>query len=199
MFTGLIEDVGRVCERSDRRDGARFVFQTRLPLRELRPGASIAVNGTCLTVVAAARGRFAVDASPETLRRTNLGDARPGDLVNLERPLRVGDRLGGHFVTAHVDGVGKIVQVRRAGDFFLFRFEVPAELAGLLVPKGAIAVDGISLTVNRCRGARFSATIVPFTWAHTNLQRRRVGDRVNIEADIIGKYVKQLLRPKRTR
>ena len=199
MFTGLIEDVGRVRSWERRKDSGRLTLETDLAVRGMALGSSVAVNGACLTVVSKARGCFAVDVSPETLRRTNLQQVKPGDLVNLERPLRLGERLGGHLVTAHVDGIGKVISVRRTGQFFSFQFKVPVSLACFLVPKGSVAIDGISLTVNACRGGQFSVMIIPFTFQHTNLHRRKLGDKVNIETDIIGKYVKRLLAPRRIR
>ncbi|MGH7848473.1 MAG: riboflavin synthase [Candidatus Binatia bacterium] len=199
MFTGLIEDVGRVRSWEKRKDSGRLALETRLALKNMALGSSVAVNGACLTVVSKARGCFAVDVSPETLRRTNLQQVKRGGLVNLERPLRLGERLGGHLVTAHVDGLGKLVSVRRAGQFLSLQFKVPVSLARLIVPKGSVAVDGISLTVNECRDERFSVMIIPFTFQHTNLHRRKLGDKVNIETDIIGKYVNQLLAPRRIR
>jgi riboflavin synthase len=199
MFTGLIEDVGRVHGWDKGKGAARLALETRLALKPMALGSSIAVNGACLTVMSKGRGRFAVEVSPETLLRTNLQEAKPGDLVNLERPLRLGERLGGHLVTAHVDGMAKLVSIQRAGEFLSLQFKVPVVLARLIVPKGSVAVDGISLTVNECRAGRFSAMIIPFTFQHTNLHRRKLGDRVNIETDIIGKYVAKLLTPERIR
>jgi riboflavin synthase len=196
MFTGLIEDVGRVASWQLRKASGRMTIETKLASRGMPLGCSIAVNGACLTVVSKARGSFAADVSPETLRRTNLGALNPGDRVNLELPLRLGERLGGHLVTGHVDGVACVVAIRPAGDFTMFRFDAPASLIPLLVPKGSVAVDGISLTVNECRGKQFSVMIIPFTLKHTNLHSRRLGDKVNLEVDIIGKYVKQLLVPR---
>jgi len=196
MFTGLIENVGRVSRWEKRKAAGRLFLETELSTREMALGSSIAVNGACLTVIAKTRGRFAVDVSPETLRRTNLQDARPEDWVNLEQPLRLGERLGGHLVTGHVDGVGKVVSIRAAGEFTLFKFRAPQALLRLLVPKGSVAVDGISLTVNQCARRDFFVMIIPFTLEHTNLHRRRIGDRVNLEVDIIGKYVKQILTPR---
>lgn len=189
MFTGLIEDVGRVHRWTGGAGAGELVFETALPVREIAPGASISVNGCCLTVVRKAGRRLTVDVSPETLQRTNLADLRPGDGVNLERSLRVGDRLGGHWVTGHVDAVGQVARIDESGDFTFFRFRAPAAVGRLLVPKGSVSVDGVSLTVNECTQRSFSVAIIPFTLAHTNLQSRNVGGRVNLEADIIGKYV----------
>jgi riboflavin synthase len=194
MFTGLIEEVGEVHLWKARKGAGKLTVKTRLPLREMSSGSSIAVNGVCLTIVDKAKNRFTVDVSPETLKKTNLKMVRPGDLVNLERPLQVGDRLGGHFVTGHVDGIGAVQEIKKKGDFIFFVFRVPAALDSLLVPKGSVAVDGISLTVNECKKRRFSVAIIPFTLENTNLRRRGVGDRVNIETDIIGKYIQQLIR-----
>jgi riboflavin synthase len=194
MFTGLIEDVGEVHLWKMRRSSGTLTIKTRLPLRKMSIGSSIAVNGACLTIVDKSKNRFTVDVSPETLKRTNLKMARSGDLLNLERPLRVGDRLGGHFVTGHVDGIGVVQEIMKKGDFTFFVFRVPPSLDPLLVPKGSIAVDGISLTVNECKKQRFSVAIIPFTLEHTNLRRYGVGDKVNLETDIIGKYIQQLIR-----
>ena len=198
MFTGLIEDVGRVLRWRAGVDGGELTFETALPGREISLGDSMAVNGCCLTVVKKTGRRLTVDVSPETLKRTNLEDVREGDRINLERPLQVNDRLGGHMVTGHVDAVGQITRVEPSGDFTSFRFRAPAAVGRLLVPKGSVAVDGISLTVNECTSRSFSVAIIPFTLAHTNLQSRSVGDKVNLEADIIGKYVLQFVKAYRT-
>jgi riboflavin synthase len=193
MFTGLIEDVGRV-ERLQLVDrSAILTVKPHLPLRTLGLGASIAVNGACLTVVKRTQAAFAVDVSPETLRRTNLERLRAGSLVNLERSMRWQDRLGGHLVTGHVDGVGVVDSITKKGEFTFFTFTLPARLGALLVAKGSVAVDGISLTVNACAARRFSVAIIPFTLEHTNLRARRVGDKVNVETDLIGKYVHKFM------
>lgn len=193
MFTGIIEDVGKVYRWQKAKGSCSLALATHLPLDEMGLGSSIAVNGTCLTIVDKTEQRFTVDVSPETLERTGLRKLRRGDPVNLERPLRLSDRLGGHLVTGHVDGVGTTREIKRLGKFIFFSFEVPQSIAALLVPKGSVAVDGISLTVNDCGKKRFSVAIIPYTLRHTNLLGRRVGDKVNIETDIIGKYVERLL------
>jgi riboflavin synthase len=193
MFTGLIEDVGKIESLSIGNRAAVLKVQTALPLRAMELGASIAVNGACLTVVKKASRTFTVDVSPETLKRTSLEALRAGSLVNLERPMRMQDRLGGHLVTGHVDGIATVAAIKNAGEFTCFTFRVAPTLGCLLVSKGSVAVDGISLTVNDCSERRFSVAIIPFTLQHTNLRARRVGDKVNIETDLIGKYVHSFL------
>jgi riboflavin synthase len=168
--------------------------QTRLSVRAMELGASIAVNGTCLTVVKKGKGKFTVDMSPETLKRTSLKDLRPGSFVNLERPMRLNDRLGGHLITGHVDGVATLASIEKKGEFTFFKFRLLRRLGVILVSKGSVAVDGISLTVNECGAGQFSVAIIPFTLRHTNLRARRVGDKVNIETDLIGKYVHNLMK-----
>jgi riboflavin synthase len=197
MFTGLIEDVGSVERLQLNRPSAVLAIKTKLPLRTLGRGASIAVNGACLTVVEKTKRALIFDLSPETLKRTNLQMLRAGSLVNLERSMRWQDRLGGHLVTAHIDGVAIVQSIKQEGEFTFFTFGLPARLGSLLVAKGSVAVDGISLTVNQCAARRFSVAIVPFTLQHTNLRARRVGDKVNIETDLIGKYVYKFMNLRR--
>ncbi len=194
MFTGIIQDVGRLASRAAAAGGQRLRLSTGLDTATFEAGESVAVNGVCLTVDGYGPGWFEADAAPETLDRTGLGTLAVGDPVNLERALRPVDRLGGHFVLGHVDGVGRLVDVRPEGAFRVYGFEVPRDVARYLVPKGSVAVDGISLTVARVEGVRFSVAVIPHTLAGTNLPARRPGDRVNIEADILGKYVERLLR-----
>ncbi|MBM4263599.1 MAG: riboflavin synthase [Deltaproteobacteria bacterium] len=197
MFTGLIEDVGEIKGFQLSKGGAVLVVSTRLPVRAMKPGASVAVNGACLTVVKKAAREFTVDVSPETLACTSLAQLHSGSLVNLEEPMRLQERLGGHLVTGHVDGLATVASIEKSHEFTCFRFRLPAKLGELLVPKGSVAVDGISLTVNQCSRQSFSVMIIPFTLQHTNLRARRVGDRVNIETDLIGKYVKNFMKPHR--
>ena len=194
MFTGLIEDVGTIGDLRLQQKSAVLTVKTKLPVRSMARGASVAVNGACLTVVKKGPKSFTVDVSPETLQRTSLETLTIGSIVNLERPMRLADRLGGHLVTGHVDGVGAVAAIERQGEFTIVTFDVPAPLGALLVPKGSVAVDGISLTVNVCRKQRFSVAIIPFTLRHTNLRARKVGDKVNIETDLIGKYVQSFMR-----
>jgi|SRR6185503_14862504 riboflavin synthase len=193
MFTGLIEDVGKIGVLRIAKNSAVLEVKTKLPLRAMPLGASVAVNGACLTVVKKTKDVFMVDVSPETLQRTNLQSLAAGGLVNLEQPMRFQDRLGGHLVTGHVDGIGTITAIKPEGGFTVFRFRVPAIISSLLVAKGSVAVDGISLTVNDCRRDGFSVAIIPFTLQHTNLRVRKVGDKVNLETDLIGKYVQSFL------
>lgn len=193
MFTGLIEDVGEIKSLRVDHGAAVLRVQTGLSVRAMPLGASVAVNGACLTVVKKGKRAFTVDVSPETLKRTSLEALRAGSLVNLERPMRMRDRLGGHLVTGHVDGVGRVASIEKKGDFTFFTFRVPPRLGRLLVSKGSVAVDGISLTVNDCGHRSFCVAIIPFTLRHTNLRARRVGDKVNIETDLIGKYVQSFL------
>ncbi|MGH7853706.1 MAG: riboflavin synthase [Candidatus Binatia bacterium] len=193
MFTGLIEDVGVIGALRFQKGSAVLTVKTKLAVRSIPLGASIAVNGACLTVVKKTKAAFTVDVSPETLKRTNLDRLKVGSLVNLEQPMRLQERLGGHLVTGHVDGLGTVAAIKKEGDFTVLSLRVPVALGALLVSKGSVAVDGISLTVNDCRSGRFSVAIIPFTLRHTNLRARRVGDKVNIETDLIGKYVQSFM------
>jgi riboflavin synthase len=188
MFTGLVEAVGEIRERIATDGGYRLRIGCPL-VPELSPGDSLAVNGVCLTVVGAGRGEVQADIGPETVRVTTLGALAPGSRINMERPLRADSRLGGHFVQGHVDGLGVIHGLRHETDFVWLTVGFPPDLAPFIVHKGSIAVDGISLTVARLGTDRFDVQIVPFTMEHTNLQTARPGDRVNLECDMVGKYV----------
>jgi riboflavin synthase len=193
MFTGLIEDVGTLLELRRGADAASVTVATALPTAELRLGDSIAVNGVCLTVTACGDSRFTADVSPETLLKTTLGALPRGARVNLERALRLCDRLGGHLVSGHVDGMARIVERTRQGNAWRFAFQLEAELVRLLVAKGSVAIDGISLTVNEVGAERFTVMIIPHTLGQTTLADRQVGEPVNVETDLIGKYVARLL------
>ncbi len=193
MFTGIIEAIGTVREFRRRGAEARARIEAG-PLAEgLRPGDSIAVDGACLTVTARAGTGFTCDLSAETLTRTTLGALRVGSRVNLERPVRLGDRLGGHLVTGHVDAVGEILRRRGQGDGEFWHFRLPPDLTPLLVMKGSIAVDGISLTVADLARDAFGVALIPHTLRHTTLGGKRVGDAVNLEADLLGKHVARFL------
>jgi len=196
MFTGIITDLGRV--RSVTSGGAtRIVIETKYDGASIAHGASIACGGVCLSVVDKGPGWFAVEASGETLSRTTIGAWRPGSPVNLERPLKLGDELGSHMVAGHVDGVGEIVERRPDGASLRFRFRAPAELARFVASKGSIAVDGVSLTVNEVDGAAFSVNIIPVTQQETNFGSLAPGDRVNLEIDLLARYLARLTEAER--
>jgi len=188
MFTGLIESVGTVTECRPTTAGVRVRIASSLA-RELSPGDSVAVNGVCLTAIVADPVEIHADVGPETLRVTALTALAPARVVNLERPLRADSRLGGHFVQGHVDATGYIEELRREAEFYWLTVSFPRHLAPYLIQKGSVAVDGISLTVARLDSDRFDVMIVPFTFEHTNLKHAAVGDRVNLECDMVGKYV----------
>ena len=192
MFTGLIEATGTI-EAFDQSASGRELRVASAVAVELRIGDSIAVNGVCLTATAVDPEGFSAVVSPETLRVTSLGDFSRGRLVNLERPLRADSRLGGHFVLGHVDAVGRITELRPDAECWWLEVEFPPDLAPLLVSKGSVAVDGVSLTVAALAATRFGIQIVPHTWTHTALSAAHVGDAVNLEADVIGKYVARLM------
>jgi len=188
MFTGLIETVGHVSGLASAPSG--FYVRVRTSIApELTLGESVAVNGVCLTVTAIEGDELQADIGPETARVTTLGALRPGQPVNLERSVRAGDRLGGHFVQGHVDAVGTIENTRSDGDAHWLTISFPVALAPFFISKGSIAVDGISLTVAALRERQFDVMIIPFTWEHTNLSSLGTGDRVNLECDMVGKYV----------
>jgi len=190
MFTGLIEEVGEVLGI----EGSRLVVGARVVLADAADGASIAVNGVCLTVVARGAGRIGFDLGPETLARTALGDLGAGDRVNLERPLRLGAPVGGHLVQGHVDGVGVVTQLSREAETARLRLECQDEaLAALLIPQGSVAVDGVSLTVAALDGPAFEIMLIPHTLGQTTLGGLKAGKRVNLEVDMIGKYVQRFL------
>ena len=188
MFTGLVEGVGEIIERKPTGGGFRLRIATPLA-PELAPGDSIAVNGVCLTVIVAEREEFHADIGPETVRVTTLGSMEPGSAVNLERPLRADSRFGGHFVQGHVDAIGHVEEIRQEADFHWLTVSFPAHLAPYIVHKGSIAVDGISLTVAGLGADRLDIMVVPFTMEHTNLGRIGIRERVNLECDMVGKYV----------
>ena len=193
MFTGIIEDLARVDSLRRNEVDAVISVRTALQTAKVGIGDSIAVNGACLTVIAKGRGLIRMDVSAETLRRSNLGDLRSGDRVNIERCLTLGTLINGHLVAGHVDGVGKIVSIKPEGDSKLFTFEVPPNEARYLVEKGSVTIDGISLTVFSISGRRFSVELIPHTLKVTTLGYKKVGDKVNIESDMLAKYVERVL------
>ncbi len=188
MFTGLVEGVGSLIERKQTSGGYRLRIGTPMA-PELAPGDSVAVNGVCLTVILAEQNEIHADVGPETVRVTTLGSLTLGSALNLERPLRADGRFGGHFVQGHVDAIGHVEELRADAEFHWLTVSFPAHLAPFIVHKGSIAVDGISLTVAGLGPDRFDIMVVPFTMSHTNLGRVKVRERVNIECDMVGKYV----------
>jgi riboflavin synthase len=191
VFTGIVTDIGEVASVT-RNGDARFVIRTAYDTATIAVGASICCAGCCLTVVSLSASTFAVDVSAETLSKTTLANWKPGALVNLERALRMGDELGGHLVSGHVDGVGEIVSIGAEGDSRRFRFRVPAALARFIASKGSVALDGTSLTVNEVDGTEFGVNIIPHTQAVTTWGHARVGDPVNVEIDMLARYVARL-------
>jgi riboflavin synthase len=192
MFTGIITDVGRILEITED-DGRRMTIESRLPLAEIPLGGSIATSGICFTAVDKGRDWFTVQASGATLEVTTAGRWAKGDLVNLERSLRIGDELGGHIVFGHVDAVGEILALDPVGESHRLEVRVPAVLAPMIAVKGSVAVDGISLTVNETGADRFAVNVIPHSWTHTNLSTRAVGDGVNVEVDMLARYVARQL------
>jgi riboflavin synthase len=188
MFTGLVETLGTVNRQSPDGAGGKHLTIAAPFAAELELGESVAVNGVCLTVIERTPDSFLVQAGPETLRRTSIGELHDGDRVNMERSLRVGDRLGGHIVQGHVDGVGRVIAREPQGEWTTIWFGVPPELAAQMVTKGSVAVDGVSLTLVDVLADRFSVALIPHTLAITTLGFRQVGDAVNIETDLFGKY-----------
>lgn len=193
MFTGIVAGTGVLRGRRGAGGGLAFDLEAGFDLDDPTEGESIAINGTCLTAYAIASRRFTVDVSPETLTRTTLGDLGVGAPVNMERALQLSDRLGGHIVSGHVDCVATVRERRPTGAFTLFTFSLPEQWSRYVIEKGSITIDGVSLTVNSCRAGRFEVSIIPHTMQVTTLGRLKIGDRVNIEVDIIGKYVEKLL------
>ncbi|MGE5539828.1 MAG: riboflavin synthase [Gemmatimonas sp.] len=200
MFTGIVEDVGRVRALTPGAD-TRIEIETRLPAGDLALGASVACSGACLTVIDRGAlptgGWFAVEASPETLKLTTVGRWKVGSPINLERALKLGDELGGHLVSGHVDGLARIVAMRRVGEgakgSTVIEFDAPPSLATFIAPKGSITIDGVSLTVNTVEGTRFAVNVIPHTLAVTTLGRASQGDEVNLEVDLLARYVARLL------
>ena len=187
MFSGIVLSVGTIGEYIQKNEGAVLVVNT--DLSGFEDGESIAVNGVCLTVVDSTETTFKLDLSTETLSRTNFKNAKKGDRINLERSLTPSTKISGHFVSGHIDQVGEIVDIEEKPGEVLFRFSHPAKLSPFIMEKGSIAIDGISLTVFDCKDNRFTVSIIPFTLSHTNLSSRKIGDLINIECDMIGKYV----------
>jgi riboflavin synthase len=193
MFSGIVEALGSVVQLVSEPPGARLIVRQPRVAAESKVADSISVNGCCLTVVAADAETMAFQAGPETLARTNLGDLQPGSPVNLERALAVGERLGGHFVSGHIDGVGHLLERRDHGDWSTFWFKLPRLLSMQMASKGSIAIDGVSLTIVDSEPERFSVALIPYTLTVTTLGSLKVGDKINLETDILAKYVQRLV------
>ncbi len=193
MFTGIIEGTGKLLERKSAGGGLVFRLEAGFELSDPVEGESIAVNGICLTAYDIEGSRFSVDVSPESVSRTTLGELNVGSLVNMERALRLSDRLGGHIVSGHIDCTARVDDIKNLGDFTIWAFTLSANLGRYIIEKGSITIDGISLTVNECKGNTFKVSIIPHTMQMTTLGHLKKGSRVNIEVDIIGKYVEKLL------
>lgn len=193
MFTGIIEGLGTIAGIDASGRGKRVAIQADFPLTQTKLGDSIAVNGACLTAISLEGKRFVVDVSPETVGRTTLVDVRIGDRVNLERALRLSDRLDGHLVSGHIDGKGRMTDRKSLSNAIIITFEVDPELTAQMIPKGSVAVDGVSLTINRLGEGDFEASVIPHTAKMTTVGFKKAGDRVNIETDMIGKYVARFL------
>ncbi len=196
MFTGIIEGIGRIAGKRTAGGGMVFDLEAGFDLEDPEEGESIAVNGVCLTAYSIRGRRFSADVSPETLSRTKLGSLGPGDQVNLERALKLSDRLGGHLVSGHVDCMATVTLCKETGRYTIFSFSIPREQERYIIEKGSITIDGVSLTVNSCGPGVFAVSIIPHTLKVTTLGELKVGSKVNIEVDLIGKYVEKLLSPR---
>ncbi|MBI3586822.1 MAG: riboflavin synthase [Ignavibacteriales bacterium] len=197
MFTGLIEEIGTIERLEKKRGGVVVTIRAKKTSRGLKVGESIAINGVCLTAIARKKNKFNIQAVEETLRKTNLGSLREGDSTNLERALLPNERLGGHFVLGHVDGIGTIERVLARKSSWMFWIKVPKRFARYLIPVGSVAVNGVSLTVASLRGQTFGVSIIPHTMDVTTFRNLKKGDRVNIEFDVLGKYIERLLRTRK--
>ncbi len=196
MFTGLVEELGKVRSLSRGAHSIRLTIAAEKVLGDVKMGDSIAIDGACLTVVDFTAGSFTVDVMPETFDRTTLSLRKSGDTVNLERTLRVGDRLGGHIVSGHVDSVADLVSVTPRDNANILRVQVPRQLASFMIPQGSVAVDGVSLTIVDCGDDWFEVSLIPHTWDVTILSGKRAGDKVNVETDVLGKYIYRLTQTK---
>ncbi|MBI3111491.1 MAG: riboflavin synthase [Ignavibacteriales bacterium] len=194
MFTGLVEEVGVIDSIERKRKSVIFTIRAKETARDIRIDQSIAINGVCLTVIRWSRRKFQVQAVEETLQKTNLGELKEEDPVNLERALLPGERLGGHFVLGHVDGVGVVTKIQTRASSWMYWFKVPQRFSRYLIPVGSVAINGVSLTVARLQGREFAVSIIPHTMDVTIFRYMKVGDKANIEFDVLGKYVERLLK-----
>ncbi|MFO7931060.1 MAG: riboflavin synthase [Thermodesulfobacteriota bacterium] len=198
MFTGIIESLGTITDIRPEKAGRKITVSTGFDMSGTRTGDSISVDGACLTAVEISESGFSADVSPETLKKSTLCNARPGGRVNLERALRLSDRLDGHLVSGHIDGMAKILYRNDLGGTLAVGFEVPENLSRYMIPKGSVAVDGISLTINTCSARGFEIALIPHTAKITTIGLKNPGDWVNIETDMIGKYVEKFLKGEKT-
>ncbi len=196
MFTGLVEEKAELLEKIKTGDGYQFVIKAVNILEDLNIGSSISVNGCCLTVVRKTGNAFAVDTIEETLKKTNLGSLNVGDKVNLERPLKADARLGGHFVLGHVDTKGTVLNIEELSNSHFLKIGYPEEFKKYLIYVGSVSIDGVSMTVAQLEGNTFSVGIIPFTWQETIFSNKKVGDTVNLEFDVLGKYVERIMSTK---
>jgi riboflavin synthase len=193
MFTGIIEEIGKVARIGHKLDSISLTIKAKKVTGDLKEGDSIAINGACLTAVECMSDAFTVEVSPETLARSTLGKLQIGEAVNLERALKVGDRLGGHQVMGHIDGTGKIIALDKKGEFLDLTIQAPPDIMRYIIPKGSIAVDGISLTIASCKKDIIQVAVIPYTTKMTTLGQKQVGSEVNLEVDLIGKYIERFL------
>src|SRR5215472_7008220 len=193
MFTGIIEHLGTVESLKANAEGGRLTIHAPAVAKQLAVSNSVAVNGCCLTVVERGEAQFSFDLSGETLRKTSIGEWKTGTRVNLEQPLTAGKEFGGHFVLGHVDTVGRVARLKPEGEHWWYGVEVPEPFARYIVPQGSISIDGISLTVARSNGRVAETAVIPYTYEHTNVREKKIGDAVNLEGDVLGKYVERYL------
>jgi riboflavin synthase len=196
MFTGLVEEKGELLQKIKTGDGFQFVIKALKIMDDLNVGSSVSVNGCCLTVVRKLDDSFAVDTIEETLKKTNLGSLNISDKVNLERPLKADARLGGHFVLGHVDTKGKVIEIKELSNSHFMTISYPEEFKKYLIYVGSVSIDGVSMTVAQLEGNNFSVGIIPFTWQETVFSNKKVGDTVNLEFDVLGKYVERIMTTK---
>ncbi len=196
MFTGLVEEIGNISEKIKTGDGFRFKITAKKVIDDLKIGSSIAVNGCCLTVVEKDGNSFAVDTIEETLKKTNLGKINIDDKVNLERPLKADERLGGHFVLGHIDTIGIVEEIQELSNSHFLKISFPSEFAKYLIYVGSVSIDGTSMTVAQLKGNSFSVGIIPHTWKETIFSNKKIGDSVNLEFDVLGKYVERIMEGK---